>query len=79
MDDLIYDSMLGGGSTAFICLLSLIGLAFWIWMLVDCVTKEPSEGNDKVVWILVIVLAGVIGAFIYLVVRIPKRIRKHGK
>jgi len=26
----------------------------WIWMLVDCATKEADTGNNKVVWILVI-------------------------
>ena len=54
------------------------GTIFWIWMLVDCVTKEPSEGNDKLIWILVIVLTGWIGALIYLIARRPKRIEEHG-
>ncbi|MDY6836109.1 MAG: PLD nuclease N-terminal domain-containing protein [Chloroflexota bacterium] len=53
--------------------LSLAGMVLWIWMLVDCVTNEPSEGNDKVAWILIIALTGWIGALIYLVVRRPKR------
>ena len=46
---------------------------FWIWMLIDCVTKEPSEGNDKLIWVLIIVLTGWIGALIYLLVRRPQR------
>ena len=50
----------------------------WIWMLVDCATKEPSEGTDKVVWILVIALAGWIGALIHLFARRPKRIAEYG-
>jgi len=52
---------------------------FWVWMLVDCATKEPSEGNDKVVWILVIVFTYWVGALIYLLVRRPERIRLHGR
>jgi hypothetical protein len=40
-------------------------IAFWIWMLVDCVQKNFKKENDKVVWILVIILAGSIGATIY--------------
>ena len=24
-------------------------LAFWIWMLVDCLTKESKEGQDRLV------------------------------
>lgn len=61
--------------------LALVGLAltaFWIWMLVDCATKEPSTGNEKIVWILVIALTGWIGALIYFLVRRPQRMRQVG-
>jgi hypothetical protein len=58
-----------------------VGLAltvFWIWMLVDCATKEPSAGNDKVIWILVIIFTHWIGALIYYLVRRPERKRLLG-
>ena len=55
------------------------GTILWIWMIVDCATKEPSEGNDKLIWILIIVLTHWIGALIYLLVRRPKRIEQYGK
>ena len=54
------------------------GTILWIWMIVDCATKEPSEGNDKLIWILIIVLTHWIGALIYLLVRRPKRIEQYG-
>ncbi|MFC1453066.1 PLDc N-terminal domain-containing protein [Verrucomicrobiota bacterium] len=54
------------------------GSILWIWMIVDCATKEPSEGNDKLVWILIIVLTHWIGALMYLLVRRPKRIEQFG-
>ncbi|MBN2162415.1 MAG: PLDc_N domain-containing protein [Pontiellaceae bacterium] len=60
----------------------VIGIAstvLWVWMLVDCATKEPSEGNDKLIWVLVIVLAQGIGALIYLIVRRPERIARYGQ
>ena len=57
---------------------ALACMAFWIWMLVDCATKEPSAGNDKVIWILVIVLTHWIGALIYYFVRRPERKRLFG-
>jgi hypothetical protein len=60
---------------AFIALLATI---FWVWMLVDCATKEPSQGNDKIVWILVIVFTHWIGALIYYLVRRPQRIKEFG-
>ena len=51
----------------------LLGFAFWIWVLIDCVTKEADSGNNKIVWILIIVFAHVIGALIYYFVRRPQR------
>ena len=66
----------------FYCLVGLIailGTIFWIWMIVDCAINEPSEGNDKVVWILIIVLTHVIGAAIYFFVRRPERKRVVGR
>lgn len=58
-------------------LFGLIGLAFWIWMLIDCLKYEESEGNDKLIWVLVIVLTNWIGALIYFFVRRPERKRIH--
>lgn len=46
---------------------------FWVWMLIDCAMQEPSEGNDKVVWVLIILFANVIGALVYYFVRRPQR------
>jgi LPXTG-motif cell wall-anchored protein len=53
--------------------LLLAAFAFWIWMIVDCATNEPSTGNDKVVWIIIIVFAHVMGALIYYFVRRRQR------
>lgn len=36
--------------------------AFWVWMLVDAITKLTES---KVAWILVIIFAGFVGAIIY--------------
>ena len=59
-------------------LLALAATAFWIWMLVDCITNEPSEGNDKLIWALVILFAHGLGAIIYFMVRRPNRIENYG-
>ncbi len=58
--------------------LALAATAFWIWMLVDCITNEPSEGNDKLIWALVILFAHGLGAIIYFLARRPDRIEKYG-
>ncbi len=62
-----------------IALLALPGMAFWIWAIVDCATKEEDTGNTKVVWILVIVLGHFIGALIYVLVRRSERQRLLGR
>jgi LPXTG-motif cell wall-anchored protein len=58
--------------------LAIGGTILWVWMLIDCATKEPSTGNEKIVWILVIALTSLIGALIYYFVRRPKRKRLYG-
>jgi len=64
------------GCIAGIVLFGLAGTIFWIWALVDCATKEPNEGNQKVVWILVIIFTHFIGALLYVLIRRPERIRQ---
>lgn len=59
-------------------LVGLLATVFWIWMLVDGATKEPNEGNGKLVWTLIIVLTHVIGAVIYFFVRRPERMARQG-
>ena len=61
-----------------ILLIGFGGTIFWIWMIVECATKEPNQGNDKIVWILIIVLAHWLGALIYYFVRRPRRIAQYG-
>ncbi len=72
--------------SAIVLLLPLLCLVFgiggtvlWIWMIVDCATQEKSEGNEKLIWILIIVLTHWIGALIYLLVRRPKRMQELGR
>jgi hypothetical protein len=68
-----------------ILVFALIGLALtigsfgvWIWAIVDCVKNENSDGNDKLVWILIIVFTHLLGALLYLLIRRPQRIREIG-
>lgn len=76
------DAAAAGMGLACMCPLLLVvaaGFGFWIWMLIDCISKEPSGGNDKLIWILVLVFLGWIGALVYYFVRRPKRIAEHGQ
>jgi hypothetical protein len=49
--------------------------AFWIWMIVDCVKNEPSTGNDKIAWLLLLLFTHGLGALIYFFVRRSPRQR----
>ncbi len=64
-----------GAELVYLLLLLVLPAIFWIWTIVDCVMHEP-EGNDKLVWLIVIVLIGIIGSLIYCLVRRPARIRE---
>ena len=55
------------------------GTVLWVWMIVDCATNESSEGNDKLIWILIIVLTHLLGALLYFFLRRPQRIKELGK
>jgi len=43
----------------------ILAIIFWIMMLVDSIQRKYKSENDKIVWVLVIVLVGIIGALIY--------------
>jgi hypothetical protein len=61
--------MITTGATAISSLISgLVGLlvfAFWLWMLIDCLTNSRLKGADKIVWALVIIFLPCIGSLIY--------------
>ena len=50
------------GVTAVFGILFLVCAVFWIWMLIDCLKREF---NDKVLWILILLLTGILGAILY--------------
>ena len=58
--------------------LGLGGLVLWIWTLLDCIKNESDQGNERIVWVVVIAVAQLIGALIYLIVRRPTRIATLG-
>ena len=59
--------------------LAVLATIFWVWTLIDCVTKEPSEGNDKVVWTILIIFVPLLGALLYYFIRRPERIKAIGR
>ena len=47
----------------FLAMLAL--MALWVWMLVDVIKRDFPQPNEKTMWVLVVILAGWIGAIIY--------------
>lgn len=59
-------------------IVSILGTIFWIWTIIDCATKEPAQGNDKIIWLMIIIFTGV-GSLIYYFVRRPERRKMFGR
>ena len=51
----------------------LVAMLFWVWMLAECAVREPSTGNDKIVWVIIILFTHVLGAALYYFARRPQR------
>ena len=43
----------------------LATFAFWVWMLVHCLQNQGLDGNEKLIWVLVIIFTHFLGALIY--------------
>jgi hypothetical protein len=60
-------------------LLPAAGFIFSVWMLVDCLVNESSQGNDKLVWAVVIILMPCLGPILYFFIRRPARKSQLGR
>lgn len=54
----------------FLFVIAVIG--FQIWMLVDAARRQFPGDNDKLIWILVILLGSLVGGLVYYFVGRPK-------
>ena len=61
------DSLIGGFILLILLIVIIILLmfVFWIWMLIDCLKRKFSSDTEKIVWVLVIIFLGAIGAAVY--------------
>jgi uncharacterized membrane protein len=63
-----------GAAVAIIFILAIAAFIFWVWAIVDVVKVSDDsmfKAGNKLIWVLVIVITGVVGAIIYLVVGRP--------
>jgi heme/copper-type cytochrome/quinol oxidase subunit 2 len=57
--------LVGFGFFIFVFLIVLAAGAAWIYTLVDAVQRDFDGENDKLLWVLVLLFAGVLGSIIY--------------
>lgn len=53
--------------------LAVWSLYFWLTMLIDCIKRDFSQSSDRLLWVIVIVLAGIVGAAVYYFIMIRKK------
>jgi len=70
---------IGSGVIGLLVAIGALAFGFWIWMLVDCATKEADTGNTKIAWVIIVIFTGIIGAVIYYLVRRPRRWAEMGR
>ena len=52
----------------------IAALVFWIFMIIDCAKRNFKTEGEKVAWVIVVVIAGVLGAIIYyFAVKLPAK------
>lgn len=61
---------------AIFLLLGLLSMILWIAALIDVAKSEFRGPNDKLVWIVVVVVAGFIGAIVYFAVGRSQKISR---
>lgn len=60
--------LLGGGMMLVFAIIGIAVLAFWIWALIDAIKNPRLTDNERIIWIIVILLTSWLGALIYLIV-----------
>lgn len=56
--------------------LVIFGFVFWIWMLVDCLERKRFE--DKLVWVIVMILLPLLGSVLYYFI-VKRKDKKRGR
>ncbi len=57
------------GADTIVLLLIVVLVGFPLWMIGDCLNNESKESNHKLIWLLVIILAPLLGPLTYLFAR----------
>jgi Phospholipase_D-nuclease N-terminal len=60
--------LFGGGCVLAWVLLAVASLILWIWALIDAIQNPGLSSNERLLWVLVIILTQVLGAILYLLI-----------
>lgn len=63
-------AFVGGGILFFFAMIifGLLAFVFWIWMLYDAITELDLSQTENIIWVVVIVFTGWIGALVYYII-----------
>ena len=50
----------------------IIGILFWIWMIIECARRERPGSIQKLLWLLLVILVPDIGALVYFFCRVVR-------
>lgn len=60
---------MGGGMVLLFLLLSIFYFFLWIYCLIDVIRSDFKDQNMKLIWVVVLLFAHLIGPIAYLVLR----------
>ena len=55
--------------TWLLILILIFGGIFWLWMLVDCITRNFKNSSDKTLWIILLIIFTLPAAIVYFFIR----------
>ena len=61
-------AFMAGGCILVSIILGVVGFVIWLWALISAIKNPALDSTMRLVWILVIVFTGFIGAIIYLLI-----------
>ena len=53
-------------------IISILGFAFWLWMLVHAIGNKSLSDGERIVWVLVIIFLPFIGSILYFFIGKPQ-------
>lgn len=57
-----------GGFMLFWILFAVAAFVVWLWALVDAIKNPALDSNERLLWVVVIVVAQLIGAIVYFII-----------